>query len=148
MATHYQGSPEESAVLDAYVKLTRAANSVQRKLTPTIANSGLTMTQFGVLEALHHVGPMCQRELADKLFLTPGNLTLVISNLEKQGLVVKLRNGSDKRYASIHLTWRGTELITEIFPKHLKDLIKVFKILDPDQLDQLALVCRRLGRGV
>ena len=148
MPTHYQGSDDEVASLNAYIKLIRAANAVTRRLTPTIAASGLTLSQFGVLEALHHVGPMCQRELADKLFLSGGNITMVVNNLEKQGLVVRLRTGSDKRYSSVHLTWRGTQMIKELFPKHLKEVVKVFTVLPPEELETMSKLCRRVGKGV
>lgn len=147
MPTHYQGSPEETQILNAYIKLVRASNSVVRKITPTIASSGLTMTQFGALDALHHLGPLCQRELADKLLVTPGNITMVVGNLEKRGLIVKLKNGRDKRYATLHLTWRGTQVFEELFPRHLKDLGRVFRTLNDEDLQQLGELCRRLGTG-
>ncbi|CAN0120056.1 unnamed protein product, partial [Phaeothamnion confervicola] len=128
MPTHYQGSDEEVSSLNAYIKLMRAANAVERRLTPTISASGLTFSQFGVLEALHHIGPLCQRDLSEKLLLSGGNITMVVNNLEKQGLVVRLRTGNDKRYSTVHLTWRGTQMIKEIFPKHLKEVVKVFTV--------------------
>ena len=148
MPTHYEGSEEEVSSLNAYIKLMRAANAVTRRLTPTIAASGLTLSQFGVLEALHHVGPMCQRELSDKLLLSGGNITMVVNNLEKQGLVVRLRTGSDRRYSTVHLTWRGTQMIKEVFPKHLKEIIRVFSVLQMEDLDSFGKSCKSVGKGV
>jgi MarR family 2-MHQ and catechol resistance regulon transcriptional repressor len=148
MPTHYEGSEEEVSSLNAYIKLMRASNAVTRRLTPTIASSGLTLSQFGVLETLHHIGPMCQRELSDKLLLSGGNITMVVNNLEKQGLVVRLRTGSDKRYSTVHLTWRGTQMIKELFPKHLKEVVRIFTVLTAEEMEGFGKACRRVGKGV
>ena len=91
---------------------------------------------------------MCQRELSDKLLLSGGNITMVVNNLEKQGLVLRLRTGTDRRYSTVHLTWRGVEMIKEIFPKHLKEVIKVFSVLPEDELESFGKSCRRVGKGV
>ena len=67
MGTHFRGSPRQVQALDAYIKLVRAAESVTAALQPGLAAWGLTTSQFGALEALWHLGPMCQRELGEKL---------------------------------------------------------------------------------
>jgi MarR family 2-MHQ and catechol resistance regulon transcriptional repressor len=73
-----------------------------------LAQSGsienLTISQFGVLETLYHLGAMCQTEIGSKLLRSGGNITLVIDNLEKQGLVRRQRDTEDRRLVNIHLT--------------------------------------------
>lgn len=64
MPTHYRGSAQERAALDAYIKLMRAADSVTARLDPLMRAADLTVGQFGALEALLHRGPLCQRDLA------------------------------------------------------------------------------------
>nr|NIP73420.1 MarR family transcriptional regulator [Gammaproteobacteria bacterium]NIR98346.1 MarR family transcriptional regulator [Gammaproteobacteria bacterium]NIV21028.1 MarR family transcriptional regulator [Gammaproteobacteria bacterium] len=83
MGTHYKGDPAEVAALDAYIKLARAAESVIARIHRRTA-SGLTVSQFGVLEALYHLGPMHQRMIGAKLLKSGGNVTMVIDNLEKR----------------------------------------------------------------
>ena len=63
MPTHYRGSAQERAALDAYIKLMRAADSVTARLDPLMRAADLTVGQFGALEALLHLGPLCQRDL-------------------------------------------------------------------------------------
>jgi MarR family 2-MHQ and catechol resistance regulon transcriptional repressor len=63
MPTHYRGSAQERAALDAYIKLMRAADSVTARLDPLMRAADLTVGQFGALEALLHRGPLCQREV-------------------------------------------------------------------------------------
>jgi hypothetical protein len=67
MPTHYRGSTQEKAALDAYIKLMRAAESVTARLEPLMRAADLTVGQFGALEALLHLGPLCQRDLGRKL---------------------------------------------------------------------------------
>lgn len=147
MPTHYRGSPEEVGALDAYIKLMRCSASVMARVNSRLQTCGLTVSQFSVLESLYHLGPMCQKELGDKLLQTGGNITMVVNNLEKQGLVVRLRDEHDKRYILVHLTWRGTELIKEIFPHHLEDIKQCFGVLSSDEVEQLNQLLRRVGKG-
>ena len=68
MGTHYQGTKAEVRALDAYIKLLRASDSIVGRLGQNLrAEDELTLSQFGVLEALLHLGPMCQRDLGAKI---------------------------------------------------------------------------------
>ena len=87
MSTRYSGSAEEKAALDAYIKVWRAAHAMEVRANRHLSAHNLTISQFGVLEALHHLGPLSQRQLADKILRSSGNLTMVIDNLESDGLV-------------------------------------------------------------
>ena len=86
MPTHFKGREETIRALNAYVNLIRASDSVAARMGQQIEQSGLTMGQFGVLEALLHLGPMCQYAIGEKLLRSGGNVTLVIDNLEKARL--------------------------------------------------------------
>lgn len=76
----------------------------------------MTNSQFGVLESMYDLGPLCQREIGNKILKSGGNMTLVIDNLEKGGLVQRVQDAKDRRYLNIHLTTRGRDLISRIFP--------------------------------
>ena len=87
MPRHFHGTRRQERALGTYVKLLRAAETVDGAVMPSLDAAGLTPSQFGVLEALHHIGPLCLSELARKLLKTGGNLTMVVGNLQKRGLV-------------------------------------------------------------
>jgi MarR family 2-MHQ and catechol resistance regulon transcriptional repressor len=74
MGTHYQGTQAETDALNAYIKLMRAAESVTARAHNVLPKE-ITLSQFGVLEALLHRGPLCQGELASKLLRSGGNVT-------------------------------------------------------------------------
>src|SRR5512146_3234858 len=97
MPTHFKGNPEQILALDTYIKFTRAANSLDSRLARTEALKNITASQFGVLEALLHLGPMSQSEIGGKLLKSGGNITLVIDNLEKCGLVLRKTGLKDRR---------------------------------------------------
>src|SRR5581483_6246823 len=100
----------------AYIKLMRAAESVSVRIHTALPES-LTLTQFAVLEALYHLGPLCQGQIASKIFKSTGNLTLVVDNLEKSRLVRRERAEHDKRFVTVHLTAKGRAVIADTFPK-------------------------------
>lgn len=147
MPTHYQGAPEEVRALDALVKLTRAADAVNRRLDGLLAEAGLTTSQFGVLEALLHLGQLCQKDLAAKLLKSDGNLTMVLGNLEKRGLVTRTRDAADKRLLNVQLTVAGRRLIRSLFPRHAANVAAAFAALTPAEQETLGKLSKKLGRA-
>ena len=93
MPTHYHGTPDEIRALDTWIKLTRAVDSFGARLADAGTCADVTVSQFGVLEALHHLGPLRQGEISAKLLRSGGNITLVVDNLEARGLVRRERDG-------------------------------------------------------
>src|SRR5262245_19850379 len=112
MGTRYQGNKEEVRALNSLIKLVRAANSVNARLSHTMAEADLTESQFGVLESLLHLGPLHQCDLGEKLLRSSGNITMVVDNLEKRGLVERRREKEDRRFVKVHLTDAGRKLIS------------------------------------
>lgn len=135
--------------LKGYVKLMRAAESVNRRINAERVLAGrLTMSQFAVLEALYaHEGQLKQVEIAKKILKTPGNLTLVIDNLVRAALVTRTVSVSDRRANAIGLTPKGSKLISEVFPLMADAIAAAFGVLDSQELNQLSLLLKKLGTG-
>jgi MarR family transcriptional regulator, 2-MHQ and catechol-resistance regulon repressor len=146
MGSHYKGTREEVRALGTFIKLTRAAESFAARLSGLITEDGLTESQFGALEALFHLGPLCQRDLGAKLLRSSGNVTMVVDNLEKRGLVRRERGGEDRRYVTVHLTAEGRRLIGRLFPKHVARVVAEMSILTPAEQEELGRLCRKLGK--
>ena len=152
MATHYnprpgQGGKREVRALNAYITLVRAAESVTAPLARSLTGSGLTLSQFGALEALLHLGPLNPRELGRKLLKTGGNMTMVVDNLEKRGLVERVRDAADRRFLTVHLTAAGRRTIGQLFPEHAREIAARMDALTVAELDTLRTLCRKLGRA-
>jgi len=145
MGTHYKGSQTERAALDAYIKLLRASDSVSARLQSTLDEAKLTTSQFGVLEALYHVGPLHMCDIARKILRSGGNITLVVKNLERQKLVRRERDPEDQRAFLLDLTAAGRKVIAAVLPKHVRALTKEMAALTPAEQAQLATLCRKLG---
>jgi MarR family transcriptional regulator, 2-MHQ and catechol-resistance regulon repressor len=147
MPTHYQGSPQEVQALDTFIKFTRAANAFEARLFARQAIEDLTPSQFGILESLFHLGPLCQGKVSAKLLKSTGNVTLVLDNLEKRGLVRRVRETEDRRMVKIYLTPAGEELIKRIFPQMVAAIEAELSILTEEEQAQLGNLCRILGKN-
>lgn len=145
MSTQYQGTQTEKDALDVYIKLSRAAESVETCVNNHLKDYGLTWSQFGVLEALFHLGPLHQQDLAEKILKSSGNLTLVIDNLAKRDLVERERDQCDRRFITVCLSETGHQLISGIFPDHVAHVVEAVGVLTPAEQQQLARLCRKLG---
>ena len=146
MGSHHQGPPREVAALDAYIKLMRAAESVTARSHVVLPDS-VTFTQFAALEALHHLGPLHQSELAAKLLKSGGNLTLVVANLERDGLVERERGTEDRRFVRVALTPKGRKFIAALFPKIAASITRELSPLTSTGQATLARLCKKLGLG-
>ncbi|MFH5832089.1 MarR family winged helix-turn-helix transcriptional regulator [Halalkalibaculum sp. DA3122] len=145
MGTHYKGTEEEKETLNAFIKLMRATESINSRLNRHLADADITVSQFGVLEALLHLGPLNQKSLGEKLLKSGGNITMVIDNLERCGYVERHRDPEDRRSVLIHLTDEGEQFIQSFFPKHLEVIKNEFSVLSRREKKQLADICKKLG---
>lgn len=143
--THYKGTRDEVRALGTFVKLVRAAESVTTRIHQHLIDAGLTVSQFGVLEALYHIGPLSQVDIAKKVLKSGGNITMVIDNLEKSGLVKRERKKDDRRYYIVQLTDEGRKLIGSIFPRHAAKIMEEMMILSSAEQETLGNLCRKLG---
>lgn len=145
MPIYYEGDETERRALDAYVKLSRAAEAVNGRVNEHLHEYGLSVSQFGVLEALYHRGPMPVGQLADKILRSSANLTLVVDNLVKHDLVSRARRPDDRRCIDVSLTDDGRALIAGLLPAHVAGVVSAFAALSDAEQTTLAALCRRLG---
>ncbi|MBW4093781.1 MAG: MarR family transcriptional regulator, partial [Proteobacteria bacterium] len=134
--------PDTQAALRAYVKLMRAARAIETRLEPDLHAAGLTPTQFGVLEALLHKGPLTQVVLGRKLLTSPGNVTDVIAKLVSRGLVARGRKPGDRRAVWIALTEAGRAHIADLFPRHAAAIAAAMAGLSAPELDTMGEMLR------
>ncbi len=146
MGTKYQGTADETRALDAYIKLTRAANSMIDRTNRHLDDYNLTPSQFGSLEALYHLGTLAQVELSRKLLLSTANITTVLQNLEKRALICRERDKQDQRYVRVSITETGAALVASILPSHVATIVADLGVLTPEEQDTLAALCKKLGR--
>ena len=145
---HFHGTAKQERALDAYVKLLRAADTMDSFLMSRLESHGLSPSQFGVLEALYHIGPLCLGELARKLLKTSGNLTMVVGNLERRGLATRTRQAADRRFYLVSISEKGRKLIAQVFPQHVERIVGAMSALTPAEQESLAALARKLGTTV
>jgi len=144
--TSPSASPARDAqALNTYIKLMRAADSVGTRIKSRGTFDGLSISQFAVLEALFHLGPLRQNQIGAKTLRSPGNLTLVIDNLEKARLVTRARAADDRRAIVVTLTPKGKKKIAGILPAHLAAISEQMSVLTPEEQQQLGALCKKLG---
>jgi MarR family 2-MHQ and catechol resistance regulon transcriptional repressor len=145
MSGHYKGTEDEQRALDCYIKLQRAAETVMTRTTAHLAQYNLNLSQFAILEALHHLGTLSQRDLAEKLLKSTGNISVVLKKLEQLGLVSRERSATDNRYMKVCITDAGRSLLLSFFDQHVQGIVEDLNILKADEQIELARLCRKLG---
>ena len=133
--------------LSSYVKLMRATNRLTSRIHRHLLDDNLTHSQFAVLEALYHLGPLSPSSLGQKILKSNANLTTVLDSLEKKQLVVRDRSTNDRRRITVQLTKSGEQLIAKVFPHHAQIIEQAFSVLSSEEHQQLEFLLRKLGTG-
>lgn len=141
------GDSEEEA-LRLWLALARSYHTMSRIVGGLLTDHGVTIPQFGVLEALYHLGPLSLGELADKLLVTGGNITYVMDRLESEGLVRRRRNPEDRRVVTAELTEEGLRLVASTFPHYAEFVLARVAHLEPDERCELRRLLKKLGKGL
>lgn len=134
---------DQRRALNLYVKLMRATNRLNSRIHRHLQDDNLTVSQFAVLEALYHLGPLSQGELVEKILKSNANLTTVVDSLEKKVLVRRERSAADRRRVTVHLTTAGETIIARVFPKHGKVVAEALSGLTMHEQEELAEILKR-----
>jgi MarR family 2-MHQ and catechol resistance regulon transcriptional repressor len=149
MKTTQKYGKKADFALSLWVKLARAADTLAMLTSKDIDRYGLTVSQFGIIETLGHLGPMKIGEICSKKLMTGGNMTVVVDNLEKMGLIERLKDPEDRRASIVRLTAAGEEKFKEMFPAHAAFVeTLIWSSLDENEILQLSELLKKLGCSV
>lgn len=129
----------------AYVRLIRTAEAMHTEVSKGLAIEGLTASQFSTLKVLRLQGPLAQRDIAKYLLKSGGNVTMVVDNLEREGLVVRVRDTEDRRIVFVKLTPEGEEIFDRVYPGHLDRIRQAVGNLSRGQCEELISLLDRVG---
>ena len=149
MKTTQKYGKNADLALSLWVKLARATDMMALLSGKDIDRYGLTVPQFGVIESLGHLGPMKVGGLCSKKLMSGGNMTVVIDNLEKQGLVERVKDPEDRRAIVITLTAAGEAKFQEMWPAHAHFVeMLVWSALSEEEIATLSSLLKKLGTSL
>jgi MarR family transcriptional regulator, 2-MHQ and catechol-resistance regulon repressor len=111
-----------------------------------LRRTGLGDSDFRVLEALLHKGPLPVNTIGPKVWLTPGSISVAVDRLEKKALV-KRKNTDDRRVRLVELTPKGRALIAKTFREHAVAMEEVAGVLSKEERLMLLRLLKKLGKG-
>ena len=130
------------------VVLSKASRSMMNYAQSSISALDMCGTDFGVMEALLHKGPLPVNAIGKKVLVTSGSITTAVDRLEQRGLVERQEVPDDRRVRLVRLTKEGHKMIKLVFGQHQKHLNKATEILSPKEQKTLIELLKKLGEGV
>ncbi|MBT8345189.1 MAG: MarR family transcriptional regulator [Desulfofustis sp.] len=124
-------------------KANKAVEEVDRR---SIGHTGLNITDFMILEALLHKGPLPINEIGKKILLTSGSMTAATNRLMERGLIERIQDPADGRRFYLHLSKKGLKLISKAYRKHSNSLTEVFSCLDDSERSELVRLLKKVGK--
>jgi MarR family 2-MHQ and catechol resistance regulon transcriptional repressor len=129
-----------------WLVMMKAMRALTRYAAADIEETGLGLSDFGVLEVLLHKGPLPVNVIGPTVDLTPGSISIAVDRLFAKGLVTRVESTEDRRVRIIALTPRGRDLIVPAFRKHSGQMRRVFSELSAEELHCLEVALKRLGK--
>lgn len=135
----------EAAAIHVWLVLSRAAHAIQQNAICSVASLGLGLSEFAVLEALLHKGPLPVNVIGRKILLTSGSITVAIDRLESRSLVRRTSDPGDRRARIVQLTEQGRKLIEDAFRRHSLDMEETLSVLRPAERTELIRLLKKAG---
>ena len=137
---------DTSTPVHAWLVMMKAMQAISRYALANLEETGLGLSDFAVLEALLHKGPLPVNVIGPKVNLTPGSISVAVDRLFSKGLVSRAECSEDRRVRIVALTPRGKSVITPIFRAHVETMEKVFAGLSRHELRKLEQQLKRVGK--
>jgi MarR family transcriptional regulator, 2-MHQ and catechol-resistance regulon repressor len=129
-----------------WLVMMKAMRALTRYATAGIEETGLGLSDFGVLEILLHKGPLPVNTIGPMVDLTPGSISIAVDRLVVKGLVSRVESGEDRRVRIVALTPRGKDLIVSAFRKHSGQMKRVLSELSSEELRSLEVKLKKVGK--
>ncbi|NGP43990.1 MarR family transcriptional regulator [Bacillaceae bacterium SIJ1] len=131
--------------LKLLIVLSRAHRSVHDSLQKNIADKGLNLSEFAVLELLYHKGEHSIQKIGDRILVSSGSMTYIVNKLAKKGYVHRRQCTEDRRVYYASITEIGSALMDEYFPYHAKQIENMFSVLDSREQQYLIEALKKIG---
>ena len=129
-----------------WLVLWKAVRAVEAYAEKSLSQLDLCGSDFAVLEALLHKGPLAVNEIGRKVLLTSGSMTVAVDRLEYKGLVERRSHDSDRRTRVVHLTEEGKKLIERAFADHAADMERLASAsLSTEERETLIRLLKQIG---
>lgn len=135
-----------AAALRLWVIMSRAHTAVAAHAAADVHRHGLTLAEFGIIEALYHRGPMLLGEVQKRILVSSGGITFLVDRLAAKGLVERRSCETDRRARYAALTPKGQALVAAIFPIHAAIVKQAMEGIGPEEQERVADLLRDLGR--
>ncbi|MBX3169056.1 MAG: MarR family transcriptional regulator [Candidatus Eremiobacteraeota bacterium] len=138
----------EAVRLRTWVQLARTFYRIEQSISARLAEKELTMAQFDVLATLRYSEGVTQKELAELLLVTKGNVVGLLDRLQKLDLVERRADPDDGRANRIHLTARGRRKLESVLPVHDRLVLRTLDCLDQQEVGTLRRLLKSLEQAL
>jgi MarR family 2-MHQ and catechol resistance regulon transcriptional repressor len=138
---------DETSGIHIWLLMWKATRALEAHALENLETLGMCRSDFGVLEALLHKGPLPVSALGQKVLLTSGSITIAVDRLERRGYVERRGDSADRRTRIVHLTTVGSQVIGRLYVEHERAMERAVGDLPRARRAALVATLRELGRG-
>lgn len=133
--------------MKTWVQVSKTYNRFFTQELKYFSEHDLTFNQFKVLEVLYHRGDLGIGEITKLTLSTPGNITVVVKNLKRDGWITSIVNPNDKRGSILSITQKGKDKMKSLFPQHAQNIFEYMGVLDDEELKTLYSLLKKVYKA-
>ena len=137
---------QDSTGVHVWLVFMKAFQALIPHAAQSIKRTKLGDSDFRVLEALLHKGPLPVNTVGPKVWLTPGSISVAVDRLVEKGLVSRKDRAGDRRVRQVELTRKGRALITRGFREHAAAMENAVSVLSKNERLALLRLLKKLGK--
>ncbi len=135
----------EQSAASLWLVMMKAYRSMQTYVERTLVSMEIGLSDFMILEALLHKGPMSMSQLGEKVLLASPSMTAAVDRLERLHFVSRCSAAEDRRVRTVGLTPEGRKVIRKIYAQHERDLEDVMADICPEQRASVRAALKSIG---
>ncbi|WP_428026513.1 MarR family winged helix-turn-helix transcriptional regulator [Arcobacter sp.] len=133
--------------MKTWVQISKTYNRFFNEELRYFSGHDLTFNQFKVLEVLYHRGNLTIGAITKLTMSTPGNITVVVKNLKRDGWITSLVDPEDKRASILSITQKGKDKMSSLFPEHAKNIHDYMGVLSDEELTTLYTLLKKIYKS-
>jgi DNA-binding MarR family transcriptional regulator len=129
-----------------WVSVAKVHALVEKAMSSRLAPLGLKLPHYDILANVYRFPGLTQQDLADRMLVGRSNLSMLLPERERRGLVDRIADADDRRLRRLHLTPPGTDLTRRALAVHVGLIEDMMQALSADECEALGDAMRRIGR--
>lgn len=139
-----QGLPWDNPRFKNWIAVAKASQIIHQKLAKSLTALDIKVPHLDILANLYRFEGISQQDLARKLLVGRSNISMLLPQIEKRGLIERRPDDRDKRILRLHLTEKGRDITRKALAIELELIEHSMSTTSVDECNHVGEIMKRM----